>query len=63
MSLPFHRGQVSSTNMTYRGNTGNKDIKVEEANRSLLEQENDRKWVTIFNSSYYNNYISLDYLQ
>ena len=48
MSLPFHRGQVSSTtaaNMTYRGNLGNKDIKVEEANRSLLEQENDRKWV------------------
>lgn len=42
MSLPFHRGQ---TNMTYRGTSwGGKD-KVDEANRSLMEQENDRKWV------------------
>lgn len=31
--------------MTYRGtNYGGKDNKVEEANRSLMEQENDRKW-------------------
>lgn len=42
MTLPFHRGQ---TNMTYRGSAwGGKD-KVDEANRSLMEQENDRKWV------------------
>ena len=48
MSLPFHRGQVNTTsnNMTYRGSGWGKDLgKVEEANRSLLEQENDRKWV------------------
>jgi hypothetical protein len=44
MTLPFHRGQ---TNMTYRGsNWGGKD-KVDEANRSLMEQENDRKWVRL----------------
>jgi len=43
MTLPFHRGQ---TNMTYRGsNWGGKD-KVDEANRSLMEQEIDRKWVS-----------------
>ena len=47
MSLPFHRGQISSTNMTYRGSSwGGKD-KVDEANRSLMEQENDRKWVSL----------------
>ena len=47
MALPFHRGQVSNqSNMTYRGNSGGKDGKVDEANRSLLEMENDKKWVS-----------------
>jgi hypothetical protein len=47
MTLPFHRGQITtSNNMTYRGTAwGGKDTKVDEANRSLMEQENDRKWV------------------
>jgi hypothetical protein len=50
--LPTHRGQVS--NMTHRGagtgsfgssSGGGRDQKIEDVNRSLLEQENDRKWV------------------
>jgi hypothetical protein len=45
MTLPFHRGQIN-TSMTYRGtNFGNKDAKIDEANRSLLEQENERRLV------------------
>ena len=47
MSLPHHRGQINNASMTYRGPTAwaTKDQKVDEANRNLLEQENDRKWV------------------
>ena len=46
MSLPYHRGQVT-TNMNNRTGTGwgTRDQRVEEANRTLMEQENDRKWV------------------
>ena len=46
MSLPYHRGQVT-TNMNNRAGMGwgTRDQRVEEANRTLMEQENDRKWV------------------
>jgi hypothetical protein len=46
MSLPLHRGQINpGASMTYRGSTWGGRDKVDEANRSLMEQENDRKWV------------------
>ena len=47
MSLPYHRGQVT-TNMNNRTGAGwgTRDQRVEEANRTLMEQENDRKWVS-----------------
>lgn len=48
MSLPYHRGQVSNNNnMSQRGNWGTRDQRADEASRTLMELENDRKWVTI----------------
>jgi hypothetical protein len=45
MSLPYHRGHLN--NMNQRGNYswGTRDQRVEEANRNLMEQDNDRRWV------------------
>ena len=48
MSLPYHRGQVNNKNnsMSYRGSNqwGTKNQIADEANRNLLEEENDRRW-------------------
>jgi len=51
MSLPYHRGQVNNkNNMSYRGGSGSsnqwgtKNQIADEANRNLLEEENDRRW-------------------
>ena len=47
MSLPYHRGQINNkNNMSYRGNNqwGTKNQIADEANRNLLEEENDRRW-------------------
>ena len=45
MSLPFHRGQIStSNNRTNRSHRGGSRERGDEAARNLLEQENDRKW-------------------
>ena len=63
MSLPYHRGQVNNkSNMSYRGNGngngnqwGTKNQIADEANRNLLEEENDRRWsdlgIKLYNNS------------
>ena len=50
MSLPYHRGHINNNvgSMTHRGGGyqfGTRDQRVEEANRTLMEQENDYKMV------------------
>ena len=47
MSLPYHRGHTNPTEMTQRGggNWGTREQRVEEGNRTIMEEENDRKWV------------------
>ena len=47
MSFPYHRGHPNSAEMTQRGagNWGTREQRVEEGNRTLMEEENDRKWV------------------
>lgn len=54
MSLPYHRGQINNknnNNMSYRGNNqwGTKNQIADEANRNLLEEENDRRWSDLGN--------------
>mmetsp|Transcript_15725 Transcript_15725/g.15087 ORF Transcript_15725/g.15087 Transcript_15725/m.15087 type:complete len:132 (+) Transcript_15725:173-568(+) len=49
MSLPYHRGHLNAgSEMNQRSNNGSnfgsRDQRVEEANRTIMEQENDRKW-------------------
>lgn len=48
MSLPYHRGHLNSIDMNNRGGTGygwgTRDQRAEEANRTLMEQENDKRW-------------------
>ena len=55
MAQPYHRGSHnngSNNNMT-RGNAGmgynwgTRDQRVEEANMTLLEMENNQRWVSI----------------
>ena len=63
MSLPYHRGQVNNkNNMSYRGGNGSssnqwgtKNQIADEANRNLLEEENDRRWSDL--GMYLYNYI------
>lgn len=51
MSLPYHRGHTAS-DMNQRGGQGSqwgtREQRVEEGNRTIMEQENDRKWVRSF---------------
>ena len=49
MSFPYHRGHPNSAEMTQRGanNWGTREQRVEEGNRTLMEEENDRKWVRL----------------
>ena len=49
MSLPYHRGHTSDMNQRGgqgQGQWGTREQRVEEGNRTLMEQENDRKWVS-----------------
>ena len=48
MSLPYHRGHPNSAEMNQRGGNhwGTREQRVEEGNRTIMEQENDRKWVS-----------------
>ena len=48
MSSAYHRNpqnSIPNNNMTYRGNFGSREQRIEEGNRNLMEEENDRKWV------------------
>ena len=49
MSFPYHRGHPNTGEMTQRGtgNWGTREQRVEEGNRTLMEEENDRKWVRL----------------
>jgi hypothetical protein len=48
MSLPYHRGHLNSAEMNQRGNGnwGTREQRVEEGNRTLMEEENDRQLVS-----------------
>ena len=49
MALPYHRGHLNQSEMTQRGagyGFGSRDQRSEEASRTLMEQENDRRWVS-----------------
>lgn len=48
MSLPYHRGHLTSQEMNRSGNNwGTREQRVEEANRTIMEEENDKKWVSL----------------
>ena len=55
MTLPYHRGHLSADMNNRSGGYGwgTRDQRVEEANRTLMEQENERKWVRALNASVY----------
>lgn len=59
MSLPYHRGQVNNkNNMSHRGGSnqwGTKNQIADEANRNLLEEENDKRWSDLGNNIIQNN--------
>ena len=46
MSLPHYRGTTSHSNNTDMHRAGDKG-RVDEVNQSLLEQQNDQRWVCV----------------
>jgi hypothetical protein len=42
-----HRGGSSSTVSPYSSSYGSKDQRADEVNRTMLEQENDQRWLEL----------------